>query len=122
MSWSVAGLLALGLLVGGCGMMQRIHHAEVLEPASQGGGPESKRWVVLVRLEDTEVLGTDVTYIGFDAHELRCDGGGALDPSDVEPRSTLTFERVGDVVETSSPPVIAGRDLRVNCGTGAAGL
>ena len=109
---SAAVVLAL-LIAGGCGVT-RIHRATVVDPPHQGGG-ERDRWGVTVQLEGDEVLGTDVVFVGFDGDELTCDGGGMLDPGALEPGNELTFVRVGDEVDTSSPPGISGEDLRAEC-------
>ena len=112
------GVAAAALVVAliGCSVVTHTHRATVLEPPTQREGAElSDRWIVLLRLEGGDVLGSEDVLVGFDLHALLCDDGSELAPRDLEAGTVVRFVREGEDVDTSDPPVIASREIRAEC-------
>ncbi len=107
-------VVSLVVLLAGCGIVSRIHRGEVLESPSTGD-PDRDNWAVLVELTNADVLDTTTVFVGFNAADLSCEDGGRISPEDVPVGAEVRFERVGDGVDTSSPPAIRGTDLRIDC-------
>ena len=111
---TAAVVLVLALV--GCSVVTRAHRAMVLEPPTQGeGDPLSDRWVVLLRLDDGDVLGSEDVLVGFDRRALLCDDGSELAPRDLEAGTVVRFVREGEGVDTSDPPGIGSREIRAEC-------
>lgn len=110
---TTVGTVTMVLLLSACTVVGPIHRGEVLERAE--GDPDSDNWVVLVELENQEILGTDVVYVGVTESELMCEDGTPLAPDELQPGETIRFLRDGDGVDTSSPPAIRGKRLHAEC-------
>lgn len=79
-------------------------------------GPEgSDRWVLTVELDEGTVASSQVVQVAFDTAEIACDDGRAVAPVEVPVGSDVRFVRVGDEADTMAPPVVGGREVRVDC-------
>lgn len=83
--------------------------------AAEAGPDGTDRWVVTVALEDARVVGAETVQVAFDDDEVACVDGTPVRPDQIESDATIAFVRVGDGVDTMSPPVIRGRSLAVSC-------
>lgn len=90
--------------------------------AAQSGPAESNRWVLTVELDEGTVAESDVVQVAFDEPEIACDDGADVSPSEVPVGTHVEFVRVGDDAETMAPPIVGGRELRIDCQDDLAGL
>lgn len=108
-----ASVVGLAVVLAGCGLVGpgRLE-GTVLEPADGNG----MRQGVLVALADgAEVAGATEVLAGFRVDELACLDGEPVDPTYLVIGDEISFERVGDEVDLSSPPGIPVQDVRVDC-------
>jgi hypothetical protein len=96
----------------GCGGDRTYSGTVVTEPQPVMG--VQGRWILTVRLDGDEILGTNLVQVGFNEAEMSCRDSTVRSPSDVAVGTLLTFTRVGEA-ETSSPPIVGGRELRLDC-------
>lgn len=105
------------LVLASCTVRGPYYAGTVVEPPARGEGDlADDNWVAVVDLNDREVLGASRVIVGFNGDELTCDDDSAeTSPEAVAIGSGVRFLRLGDGVDTSSPPAIRGEDLRVEC-------
>lgn len=109
-------LMVAMVVVAGCNVRGPYYAGTIVEPPTQGeSDPADDNWVTVVDLDDREVLGDKRVIVGFDGDELTCEDDGDVAPDGLAPGSSVRFLRVGDGVDTSSPPGIRGEDVRVEC-------
>jgi hypothetical protein len=111
-----SGAMGIALLVlsTSCGVLELgggEHSAVVVEPAQR---QEAERWSLLAELLATEISGTSVIELSFDADEVACDDGTAIDPGELVLGREFRFEQQGSVAG-AEPPRVAGVDLVVVC-------
>jgi hypothetical protein len=111
-----SGTMGIALLVvsTSCGVLELgggEHRAVVVEPAQS---QEAERWSLLAELLATEISGTSVIELSFDADEVACDDGTVTDPEQLMLGREFRFEQQGSVVG-ADPPRVAGVDLVVTC-------
>jgi hypothetical protein len=106
--------IALLALPTACGVLELgggEHGAVVVESAQRA---EAERWSLVAELLATEISGSSVIELSFDADEVACDDGTATDPSELVLGREFRFEQQGSVAGTDRPQV-AGVDLEVVC-------
>lgn len=104
------------LVLASCAVRGPYYAGTIIEPPTQGESDTADdSWVAVVDLDDRDVLGASRVIVGFDGDELTCEDGGDGSPDDVAIGTAVRFLRVGDGVDTSSPPAIRGEALRVEC-------
>lgn len=111
--WAVLAVLLAGAACGPGGDGSR--YAGEVVGAAESGPPESNRWVLTVELDEGTVAGSDVVQVSFDEPEITCDDGIDIDPEEVPFGAEIEFVRVGDDADTMAPPIIGGRELRIDC-------
>ena len=102
------------VVLAGCDLRGPYYRGTIVEPPTQGE-VDDDNWVMVVDLEDREMLGTSRVIVGFDGVDLVCEEEADVSPEEVVAGGSVRFLRVGDGVDTSSPPGIRGEDIRVEC-------
>ena len=101
-------LTVLALVGLACSALSRHQGtATDLEPRDDGG------WLVTIELT-RPIEGADVVIVGFARGELQCESGAAVE-LDAAPGLEISFDRHDSGMLTSNPPIIGGRDGRLDC-------
>lgn len=106
-------IVALAAVVAGCGASPLTGHVKVQPEAAANYA------TIVVELEAGTVAGSSDVLVGFDDTDVACRDGTDVDLADVQVGTPITFWPVDDNYDTSDPPGLRAKQVRIDCGSGS---